>query len=253
MGRLCTPIGGLHGDRTPCSCCAGLSGCRLSPPVAHGLENKQCRACTSGRKLVAQDVSAHNWGRWPGRVDRSAAVPGSSIDGVGWSVGAADLQLVPSHPLLSHPDPRVRKPVVENPARRPSLPEKTGLGVGPSLLSHLIASLRTGKVLSSFEGKQLPYSGRFQLRFWGVPDARGAPAQRMAGMPAPLAGGRGGCCGPCSTQYPPFPLSMLLETRPLGCLVGQGCGSLPPQRQAGLALPVSWATVWLMLWEEGHL
>lgn len=113
LGRLGTQIGGLHGDRTPRSCCAGLSSCRLSPNVAHGPENKQCRntmqSITSGRKRGAQEcphtAGPLAWGCGPTvQWSQRAAWSGDGWSGVHASVGAADLQLVLSHRLLSHPD-----------------------------------------------------------------------------------------------------------------------------------------------------
>lgn len=89
-------------------------------------------------------MSAHSWGRLPGSVDPRCRCPSEQqsvvVAGVRRTRVGADLQLVPSHPLLSHPDslpgaaqhltPRTRRPVVENPLRDQASRRRQGWRLG---------------------------------------------------------------------------------------------------------------------------
>lgn len=111
------------------------------------MQNMYFRKKASRTRCVSTQQAA-GLGVWTHRT----VVPVSSIEWwwLEWGANvcrnsrpAAGSQPDPLLGAAQHLTPTVRRPLVENPAWRPSLPEKTGLGVGLLLLSHLIASLCT--------------------------------------------------------------------------------------------------------------
>lgn len=192
------------------------------------MQNMYFRKKASRTRCVSTQQAA-GLGVWT----HCTVVPVSSIEWwwLEWGVNvcrnsrpAAGSQPDPLLGAAQHLTPTVRRPLMENPAWRPSLPEKTGLGVGLLLLSHLIASLCKG--LISSRGKELPYSGHFHLRFWKwrVPHSMqvlgisltpaGALAQNGWRASAPLPGGKRVLWTLLDTSTHPFH-STLLETQPL--------------------------------------
>lgn len=112
-------------------------------------------------------MSAHSWGRSPGSVDPRCRCPSEQqsvvVAGVRRTQVGADLQLVPSHPLLSHPDslpgaaqhltPRARRPVVENPLRDQASRRRQGWRLGRHCsCTSLLHSIQQGPHLPKENG-----------------------------------------------------------------------------------------------------